>query len=362
MIDFNHRRILVASEGTYGDDAVDAILQNAALDIIYQDLEEATVSPVRQIVEVARHRGVHGNAAHRTIADVATITATGALTARVGDGAGEEAPYYAPFLKAANLSEAIVSETSATYKPVTRQQAGMTMYVYQLNLETGAWRLLYSTGIRGTWGLDLQLNQEAKWTFSGSGIYQDEISDEAQFFNASTGAIALLKDGSSAVTARSGGSEAYAGGEPVMCTNMVLSVGGVTYPVGALSLDLGWGQSIVSTLNGSANASKILNTRAMTGARIGGSFTLLDGAAAHDAMIAAYKAGSELALSCTLVESDGSTGDANIVITGSKCQLGLPAPGDNSGTQQYAVPFFLNADDTSLADGSDLSIVYGEVS
>lgn len=361
MFDFNHRRVIVASETTYGTDQVNAILTDASADIVYQDVEDFTITPVREIVEVARMRGVHGNAAHKTIASHVTVAATGALTARAGEGAGNEAPTYAAFLKAANMSEAIVSDTTATYKPVTKQQAGMSGYQFHRSLESDNWRLLYALGIRGTWGLNLAINAEAKWTFSGQGIYQDEISDEAAFFDASTGAIALLKDGATGVTARAGGSEANACGTPVMCTNMTLEVGGTAYPVSALELALNWTTTPINTINGAANASKILNTRPLTGGRIGGSFTLADGETAHDQMIAAYKAGSEISLSCTLVESDGSSGDANIVISASKMQLGLPAPSDNGGVVQYAIPFFLNADCSSLADGTELSIVYGEV-
>lgn len=356
-----YRRVLVASEATYGTDAVNTVLTTNTADIIYQDVRQNfDIVPARVIVEIDRARGTQSGVAHQTIADRAVVTGDVALTGWISGDAGEERPFYDAFLRACGMKATVVSATSAVYRPQTAQQEGMTAYLYERNLDDDDWRLTYSTGIRGSANFQFGLNQEAFFSFSGVGKYNGLISDPAEFFDPATGEAALLKDGSTPVTARTTGVEQYANKTPMMCTSMNILIGGETFCVQSLNLDLGWNTAVKECIGASSNVQAVYNTRA-PGSRIGGSFTLIDGGTAHDVVMDAFLAGSEISLALTLVEGDGSSGSARIQIAASKLQIGVPAKGDAGGVRNYAVPFFLNGNFADLLQDDDFSITYDEV-
>lgn len=354
-----YARVIAASESTYGTDAVNVILTTAAADIVYQDLRNFEINPVRSLVEINRVRGSHSGVPHKTIADHCTVTCEIPLSAWITGAAGEEAPYYSPFLKAMNLKETVVSATSATYNPATVNQSAVTVYGYEINLEDNNSRLTYATGVRGNGTLQFAVNEEAYISFEGMGIYGGEISDPALFFNATTGAAALLKDGSTSVTARTTGTESYANKTPIVCTGMTFTFGGTDYDVKSVEMGLNWTASPKSIINASSNVSKVLLTRG-EGSRIGGSFELLDGDQIGD-MISSMSADTEASLVIRLIEGDGSTGSGRITITLPKVQLGPPTKGDDSGMRTYSVPWYANGTWTSLPADNDFSMVYDEV-
>lgn len=354
-----YARVIAASESTYGTDAVNTILTTATADIVYQDLRNFEINPVRTPVEINRVRGSHSGVAHKTIADHCTVTCEIPLSAWVSGSAGEEAPYYSPFLKAMNLKETVVSATSATYNPATVNQSAITVYGYEINLEDNNSRLTYATGVRGNGTLQFAVNEEAYVSFEGMGIYGGEISAPAAFFNATTGAAALLKDGSTSVTARTTGTEAYANKTPIVCTGMTFSFGGTDYDVKSVEMGLNWTASPKSIINAASNVTKVLLTRG-EGSRIGGSFELLDGSQISD-MISSMSADTEAQLIIRLVEGDGSSGSGRITITLPKVQLGPPTKGDDSGMRTYSVPWFANGTWTSLPADNDFTMVFDEV-
>jgi len=356
------KRFLVASEGNYGTDAVDAILQDGATDIVYQEIVEGDLTPVREVIEIARTRGVHSGTKHRTVGDRCDVNLTGGLTPWQSGASGEEAPYYSPILAAAGLEVDVSDGASATYTPVTAQQDAASIYMFERELGSDDWRLTYTTGVRGTLTLNFSLNSEPTWVFEGTGLYEGMRSDGAAFFNATSGAIALLNDGSSAVTARTTGSEVISDLNPFICSGMVVTVNGTTWCVSDLELALNWSVAIKRCVTGSENASKVYLTRGTSGARIGGSFTLIDGATAHDAMIDDFVASTERELVITCYEDgDSSSGQARMTLTASQMQLLAPSVGDEGGIRTHSVPFALNGDFSALTDGADFSMVYDEV-
>lgn len=345
-------KTLAASESTYGTDAVNTVLTTATADIIYQDLISINVDNTIEITEINRVRGSQSGVAHCPFKDLAAVTASVPLTGKVGSGAGDEAPYYNMFLKAAGLSETIVSATSATYAPSSVNQEAMSVYKFSRNLEDTNWRLELATGVRGTATIRAEVNQEATFEFEGSGIYDDLISDEAVWFDASTGEIQFLKDGSTSVTARTTGTETQATKLPMKCQGATITIGGTTYPVASFELAFNWSVDLVRTINDAQSVSKVLLTRG-EGSRIGGSLDLQDSATAMEAARDAIKAGTEVAFSFTL-----TNGTDTIVISGSKLQFGFWSPGENGGVRTYTLPFFLNGDWSALAADNDFSMVY----
>jgi len=344
-------RVIVASESSYGTNAVDAIYGDGSTDIIWQDVRSCDIVPAREIIEIGRYKASHSGTKHCSVPDVASVNLEIPLTARVGSGSGDEAPYYADILKAMNLSEAISDSTSATYTPVTQQQSAMSIHQYMRNLEDANWRQLYALGVRGTGTFNFQLNEEAFFTFEGQGIYQDELSTAAAYID-SSGNAALESDGSTGVAARAGGTEAVADASPMCVNSMTFTIGGTTYDIASLELSLNWTVAVKRTVNGDGNAQEILLTRALSGARIGGSFDLQDGNTALNEMLADLKADTASALVVSL--DDGTD---RIRITASNLQFGVPSRGDNSGILTHTVPFYLNGSG-GLAEDDDFSLIY----
>ena len=361
-ISANYKRVCAESESPYGTDRINEILTTGTLDIIYQDVRmNFDITPVVNIAEIDRARGSQSGVAHKTIPDRCTVAGDVALTGRAASGAGNEAPFYAAFLKACGMKETIVSDTSATYRPATPQQAGATMYLWTRNLDDNNWRLVYTTGCRGSANFQFNVNQEAFFSFTGIGRFEGMVSDPAAFFNATTGAAALLEDGTTPVTARSGGGvEQFAAKDPLVCTNMTVTIGGNTYCVQALNLDLGWTTDVKDCMGAASNVRTVYNTRGAA-QRIAGSFTLIDGATAHDQVRDAYRDGDELAFSIVLTSGDGASGSDRVTISGSKMQIGVVSKAAAGGVQSNVVPFFLNGDWSDLAQDDDFAIVYDEV-
>lgn len=348
MISANYTRLIAASEGTYGTDAVNTVLTTNTADIIYQEVADPAVTPEITVVEINRSRGGAAGNAHGVIKNKCTVSARIPL---LGRGSGEDYPYYAPFLKAMNLAEALATG-DAVYTPATVQQAGMTVYLYHYNLEDSKQRLQIATGVRGSGTLELALDAEAFINFEGVGKYE-ELTDPYNFFDTSTGAAALLKNGSTAVTARTSGVEVLSNLEPILCTNITLTVDSVAFPVASLSLDLAWGVDEVRTVTGATTLQKVLLTRANEGARMNGTMLLVDGATAFDKALDLYRDGSEVALVATLANSTDT-----ITLTAGNLQLGNIEASAQGGFMGWNLPFFLAGDWSGLTDNYEFELVY----
>lgn len=351
-ISTNRKRVMFESESTYGTDAVNALLDDdGSGDIVYQDVRTIDIDPTREIFAPTRQRSSVAGVAHRSFADLTGVGVELPMTGKAASGAGNEAPFYAALLKAAGFSETISSGASATYKPSTVAQAAMTAYAWYRNLEDANWRLEYATGIRGNLSMNFEMNAEPYMTFEGTGRYEELITDAAAFFG-TDGAIDLLKDGSTAVTARTTGTETQVNKTIMGCKSMTVTVGGTTMPVSALELNINWTPDLIRTMNGAQTVSKVLLTKG-DAARIEGSFDLQDGSTAMEAVRDALAADSEVALNIVLTD-----GTDTITITSSKLQIGFWNKGANGNVRTYSVPFFLNGDWSNLAGDNDLSIVF----
>ena len=348
MISANYTRLIAASEGTYGTDAVNVVLTTNTADIIYQEVADPAVTPEITVVEINRSRGGAAGNAHGVIKNKCTVSARIPL---LGRGSGEDYPYYAPFLKAMNLAESL-DTGDGVYVPATVQQAGMTVYLYHYNLEDSKQRLQIATGVRGSASLELALDAEAAFTFEGVGQYA-ELTDPYNFFNTTTGVAQLLKDGTTPVTARTSGTEFYSALEPVLCTNITLTVDSVAFPIASMSLDLAWAVDEVRTVTGATVLQKVLLTRANEGARMSGTMLLVDGATAFDKALDLYRDGSEVSLVATL-----SNSTETITITAGNLQLGNIEASAQGGFLGWNLPFFLNGDWSGLTDNYEFELRY----
>jgi len=99
----NRLRVMAVTETTYGTDAVDAVLQDGAADIIYQDVRNCDLLNTRVEYNPMRNRASASGVRHITFGDESVVTIEGPLNGKIGTGAGEEEPYYAPILKAMGM-------------------------------------------------------------------------------------------------------------------------------------------------------------------------------------------------------------------------------------------------------------------
>lgn len=355
------KRLLIASESTYNTDAIATILTTNTADIIYQDCTEPKIDPDRDIVHLARARGSHSGTKHTTLPKKSGFSAKFPMTGWISGAAGEEMPYYAAILKAAGFDETISSGASATYKPATKQQEGMSAYLLHRHVDDANWRLDYATGIRHNLTFEFENQKEAMISVEGDGTYGQELSDGAAYVN-SSGEIALLKDGSTAVTARSTGEEKYANSADVMMVRgMTFQVNSNTWDVSKVTLGTNWTITIKEVATATGSVQKVYLTRGDDDQRMGGSATLVDGGTALNDMLDQYEAGGELSLNLVLTAGDGSSGSSRITITASKLQIGKPSRGDVNGLLSHDIPFMLNGDWSNLAADNDVTIVYDQV-
>jgi hypothetical protein len=346
MISANYTRVIAAPEASYGTDAVNTILTTASADIIYQEVADPAITPAITVVEINRSRGGAPGNAHGVIDDKCTVSARIPLLGRDGSAPW---PYYDPFLRAMNIGR---TASNGVYVPRTVQDASMSIYLYHYNLEAATQRLQVATGVRGSGTLEIAVDSEAFVNFEGVGQYA-ELTTSAAFFNATTGAAALLKNGVTAVTARTTGTEFYSDLEPVLCTGITLTVDGVNFPVSSLSLDLAWAVDEVRTVTGATTLDKVLLTRANEGARMNGTMTLLDGATAFQKALDLYRDGSQVSLVATL-----SNSTETITLTAGNLQIGGVEASAQGGFLGWNLPFFLAGDWSGLTNHEEFTLAY----
>lgn len=345
--------ILAAVEATYGTDAVATVGTTATADIIHHDVRDLMIMPGREIFAPTRRRASAAGVAHVSFAQDCEVTCEIPMTGKAASGAGNEEPYYAPLLKAAGFTVAVVSDTSATYTLETSGQDSATIYRFQRNLEDANYRLQVATGVRWSATINAAVNEEASMSLEGRGLYtaESQLTDPAAFFN-SDGEWSLLKDGSTSVTARTTGAEVGVNKTALGCKGITLTYNSVAMPVASIEINCNWTVDTVNTMQGSSTAKKQLLTMG-DAARIEGSFDLQDGDAALEALIDAFEADTEAAIS--LVLTDGTD---TITISMPKVQIGQYSEGSNGNVRTYTWPFFANGNWASLAGDNAISIAY----
>lgn len=344
----NQQRVLWASEPSVGtpSDAVAALLTTATADLIYQQARNLAITRDTEIVETARVRGSASGVKHGVVNERCSVTMEIPMLAWAGTG---EPPHYGPILKAMGMKE-VIGANDVKYTPSTVQQAAATIYQYQRNAEDENYRLQIATGVRGSATLNLALGAEPFWAFTGTGQYH-ELGLPYQYFDAATGEVKFLADGTTPVTARTTGVEEYADQDPMMCKCMTITVGGKTWEISELSMDLGWSLDEIESINGCSKRVKALLTRS---GRISLSFNLVSYTDALLTEILGYlNDGDEITLSAEIGNSEGT-----ITLTAPKMQIGNPEDGTVGNVRTYSIPGYLNGDWSSLRADNDFTITY----
>lgn len=344
FVSSNYGLVMFASESTYGTDQIDADL-NANTDVVYQCVEECTIATAETLLRPACIRATHDVSEHALVKNGSTVSMSGLLTGKLSTAG--DAPEYSAVLKAANLSETIAASTSATYSAATTRQAGMTVVKHEFSVDGTESRMMFSTGVIGNISFSLNANEYAKWSFDGTGLDFNPASDDLQYFEASTGKP-LLDNGGDSVTYT--GAYAYSAKSPMVCKSMTVTVGGTTYNVSTISVDVAFSTGTLDTVNGATTYSQAFNTRG-DDAPVSGSFNLVSSGADYDDFLAKWPAGTAAAMVFTVTD-----GTDTISFSIPNAQLGGASGGDVNGIRAYEIPFFGAVNST--AGNDSISIVY----
>lgn len=340
--------VIGATENTYGTDAVGADLA-ANNNVVYLAVNEGVqLQRVDDLFEPARLRAAHDGVAHTMIANNNTFQATGPLKAWRGGTSGNETPFYDWLLKACGFSEEVTDGPSAVYTLVTGGHDSASIYHYMRD-DNDTWRLNYLTGGRGNMSFNFEVGSEATWTANVVGASSNDYGDNLAFFD-SDGDPALDAGGSSLTYT---GSASRDDADRNICRNITATVGGTTYGIANLTLDLAWTVTPKRVMTAAQSTSKVILTRS-AGSRPNGTLLLMDGDTQYDDLKTKWKNGTELEL---VISLDDGTNDTTF--NAPKMQFGPPTPQDVNGIIGWQVPFYLNGDwATNPIDGNSLTLTY----
>ncbi|MFP4598051.1 MAG: hypothetical protein ACLFVJ_07355 [Persicimonas sp.] len=350
----NQNRYLWSSASSYGDDAVEDNVLDTDADRIWQDVRNIDITPTGEVVHVPRQRGSAAGNKHGFIKGMCEVSGEVPLQPYIS--ASDQISYNDAILKMMNFEPDLSVSDEATYTLKTKAQADATIYKYLRNVEGDKQRLLTAIGTRANGNFTFETNAEPIIGIDSGLARYNALTDPAEFID-TDGAAALLKDGSTTVTALSTGEEKFADVDPLMCSGMTLTVGGTEHTVSATNLDLAWTVDTIEAITGDSTLRKVILTRDDSDSRPNGSFSLVDftDAILND-IITKYQNGEELALVLT-----ADNGTDQITMTMGQVQLGVPEAGSNGNLRQYDIPFHLNGDWSDLAGDNDISLLFDAV-
>lgn len=185
---WRNRLALVKSESTYGSSS-----SPAATDALL--FTELDVEPLAmELLERETIQAYMGNRAsvvgQRSVPVKSTVE-------MAGSGTAGTAPRYGPLLKAAGLSETIVSSTSVTYAPVS---TGFSSYTMDFYADNGSRQAI--TGIRGTAEFSLTTGEIPTIAFDQMGIFAapGALSRPSETYSNQAAPVAVNADNTATVT------------------------------------------------------------------------------------------------------------------------------------------------------------------
>ena len=250
MISANKRVWTWASEGTYGTDAVDALLA-ADSAIVYQAVNAGSlITPVRTNTTPSRAIASQSGVKSFKVDDHSTFELTIPFNAGVGT---PNTPNYAPLLKACGFTET-VGATTSTYVIGTANSASVTLWNWYRELIAYEFRLRRARGCLATASLNFAVGEEAVIAFSGLGIGYHDLTNEAAYFSAAGNPILDLSGASTST-----GTIDTA--ERMVCKGMTITYNSGTVAVSALSIVQAANVQAVKLMSADPISSRITRTR-----------------------------------------------------------------------------------------------------
>jgi len=370
----NRKRYLWAEQTADNTDAVDANLLGQAADTVFQQVMTGTITPEGHNDTPERHQWSASGVESTFVKHRAGVELELPMTLSVGDNAA--APYYAPVLKAANLSETLSQASgsgtdTAVYRPSTSQVSKMTLYQFHrvVDSATNA-RLRYATDVVLSPEFSLSNGEEATISFSGQGYFNEVITPERAYFNTS-GELVLDKDGNSITPTN----QKLADKNPVIPRNMTVTLvdedaNNITsLAISEFTLDLGWSQDAIDTVTATEGHMDHYNTRG-SGEAVTGGFNLLDADPTDfDHLLDAYKEAQQVKFTAGL-EDLRATNTEKVEFFIPKMQFEVPEEGENGNLASYQFNFRATKDTSASPDigtnalegDNDFQITYSYIS
>jgi hypothetical protein len=344
MISANKRVWTWAAEGTYGTDAVDALLvANSA--IVYQAVNAGSlITPVRTNTTPARAIASQSGVKSFKVDDHSTFEMTIPFKAGVGT---PNTPNYAPLLKACGFGETLAATTS-TYVLGTSNASSITLWNWYRELLAYEFRLRRATGCLGTASFNFAVGEEAVIALSGLGIGYYDLSADAAWFSVEGNPILDLGGASTSTGTRDTA-------ERMICKGMTITYNSGAVAVSTLSIVQAANVQAVKLMSADPISSRITRTRDDAGnATVSLSIETTDDSVTYEDFQAAADA-EEVANLVILLE--GAT--RNCTIT---ARIQLHGPGTeraNAGVLGFDFSGILTADFATHPFGdNELTLLY----
>lgn len=303
----------VETETTYGTDAIDP---GPATD--FQAFRDVNIVPIINTIESPRATASASGEKHCQLPSHNDVTWEMPLSGKTG--AAGTAPAYDAFLLASGFKKTVVASTSVSYKPNTNNDMtdtpSATLWMYKYKLSDANAYLFKAFGYRGNVTMTMTIGEEAVIAGTGMALYSAWPTSTVSKPTAPT---------------------SYIGASCMVVTAMTVTVGATSYPIENFEIQSNWAMTEIRTgASTGGTLSQVLLTRPMSGGRLIGSMTLVDGATALNDMITKWAAGTQATLSVTL-----TNGTDTITITAPNMQFGQPAE-TAEGVLKYDVPLYFN--------------------
>lgn len=369
----NRTRVIMRPQSNEDEDIIQSDINGASAaspqDIIYQQVKSLEMGP--ELLNDTPDRihysmsGPQNTAVRQRMGVEAEMPLTMGRAASDGAAGGDDAPAYAPLLKAANLSEDTSGASTAIYTPKTgRVIPGATIYKYIRNVENGNERLRFTHDVLGSIEFSMSASEEATFSFSGQGFFVEtggEHFPEDDFIDDSDGQLQALKDGSTTVSNGDNVKDAVSGSlaskNPVYPKNMTVTIDGNTYHIGEVTLSLNLSTDPLQVMTAAEGKTKHLNTKG-TSDVVEGGFDLLESTASNfDNLLTDYTTANIPKMVFTLKDIRTGTPE-EVKFEVFNCQLLAPEEGDNGNLASHQFNFRAARDLTSLDGDNDFKITY----
>lgn len=162
--------LLVKEESEYGTDPTPTLAANAV------DAESIVVNYVGEVLERALQRETMSPPGAKLGKRSIEVSFSCELK---GSGSLGVAPALGDLLEACGFAESVDAGSSVVYAPASTGHKSVTIYVYDVQVDTGNWRLHKITGARGNVNVVMEAGQIARLDFTLKGKYNamTDVSD-----------------------------------------------------------------------------------------------------------------------------------------------------------------------------------------
>jgi hypothetical protein len=342
---------LAEIESAYGTDAVDAAI-TANDDIAYRTvMADSAIQNDSSFYRPDTLRPGQDGVKHARVSTSTSGTIRFPMRAGIGT---PNTPACGIWLKCAGFTETVGSSDTA-YVQSTNVDTSVSVHEYRRNLNNANWRLIRLLGgIGSAFGFQATVGEEVMGEIQLLGNNDDEMTVDRAYFDAD-GDPALDYDGSAYTYTGSASAEDTT---PFICKSITATFNGVTYPLSAITYASNLEGNPINTLNGATTNARSARGRGGTN-NSGGNLALEtnDLAAALDAALTAYQAGTEAALS--VVVGDGTN---QFTVSMPKAQLTQPSRRATGAAMGFDLGYVVNGDwATSPLGDNGVTITWDDV-